>query len=95
MGKKSRIKKIEKQTSVDVKPAEAKHTFRLVHSTYIHILLIIIIGLLSYANTFHAPFQWDEGYFIVDNPIVKDMGFFTEPSKAHDLGELSDFITRR
>ncbi len=98
MGKIFRIKKLknaEKQIPGDIKQADAKHTFRLVRNTYIHILLIVLVGFLSYANTFNAPFQWDEGDFIVDNPIVKDMGFFTEPSKAHNLGELADFFTRR
>jgi hypothetical protein len=40
---------------------------------------------LAYSNTFHAPFQWDEMDYIVNNPIIKDMSFFTDTSKASGL----------
>lgn len=38
--------------------------------------------IFSYSNTFNSPFQWDEGKFIAENPIVKDLSYFFEPSKA-------------
>jgi tetratricopeptide (TPR) repeat protein len=50
-----------------------------------HIFLIVILGLLAYSNTFNAPFQWDEEHFIVENPIIKDLNYFLEPSKAEGL----------
>lgn len=36
-----------------------------------HILLIIILGLLSYMNTFNAPFEFDDYDAIVQNPVIK------------------------
>jgi protein O-mannosyl-transferase len=47
-----------------------------------HVILICLVGLVIYSNTFHVPFQWDEFRFIRDNPIVKDLVYFIEPSKA-------------
>ncbi|MBI4823806.1 MAG: hypothetical protein HY805_06215, partial [Nitrospirae bacterium] len=47
-----------------------------------YIIFIALIGLLSYSNTFNSPFQWDEDYLIAQNPIVKDLSYFLEPSKA-------------
>ncbi len=47
-----------------------------------HILLIIILGILSYSNTFDVPFQYDDREVIVNNNIVKRLNYFTEPSKA-------------
>lgn len=47
-----------------------------------HLLLILVLGLLVYSNTFHSPFQWDESDYIVGNPIIKSLGYFAEPSRA-------------
>ncbi|PLX85491.1 MAG: hypothetical protein C0617_04140 [Desulfuromonas sp.] len=41
-----------------------------------HILLIALAGLAAYANTFGAPFVFDDKYAIVDNPVIKDLGNF-------------------
>ncbi|MBI4824045.1 MAG: hypothetical protein HY805_07445 [Nitrospirae bacterium] len=54
----------------------------LVSKPIIHLCLIALIGILSYSNTFNSPFQWDEKSFIAKNPIVKDLSYFLEPSKA-------------
>jgi tetratricopeptide (TPR) repeat protein len=48
----------------------------------IHCLLIIAIGILAYSNSLDSPFQWDEKDFIFQNPIVKNLRYFLEPSKA-------------
>ncbi len=47
-----------------------------------HALLIILLGLIAYSNTFHVPFLLDDKDVIVENPIVKDLNIFAEPSKA-------------
>ena len=70
------IKKIEKHDFDNIELVETDHKTRFINNTFLHIFLIIIIGFLSYANTFHVPFQWDEGYFIVDNPPYPKI-FFT------------------
>jgi Tfp pilus assembly protein PilF len=58
------------------------------------ILLILIVGIIAYSNTFNVPFQWDEDMFIKHNPIIKDLGNFLEPSKARDYPLYADLILR-
>jgi Tfp pilus assembly protein PilF len=48
-------------------------------------LLVALVGILVYSNSLHVPFQWDENDFIVQNPIVKNLGYFWNPSRAADL----------
>ncbi|MBI5633805.1 MAG: tetratricopeptide repeat protein [Nitrospirae bacterium] len=66
----------------------------ILHKPAAHILLIVILGLLAYSNTFNVPFQWDDKALIADNPLVKDLGYFLEPSKAKDYSEYSLFLRR-
>ncbi|MDP3111369.1 MAG: tetratricopeptide repeat protein [Thermodesulfovibrionales bacterium] len=54
-----------------------------------HILLIIILGLLAYSNTFHVPFLWDDIGHIVENPKLKYLSNFWPPSGARWLGFLT------
>lgn len=55
----------------------------------VHILLILLLGLLVYSNTFYVPFQWDEEKSIIKNPFLKDFSHFFNLSKAqgHELYE--------
>lgn len=63
-------------------------------SVFLHLTLIGLLGLLAYCNTFHAPFQWDESAFISNNPIVKDMGYFLDLSRAKSF-EFYDAVRNR
>ena len=54
----------------------------ILNKRLLHVTIICLLGLMAYSNTFHVPFQWDEFRYIKDNPIVKDLGYFAEPSKA-------------
>jgi tetratricopeptide (TPR) repeat protein len=49
------------------------------------VFLIIVLGLLVYSNTFHVPFQFDDKSNIVENPLVKDLQYFTTPSKLQQV----------
>jgi tetratricopeptide (TPR) repeat protein len=60
----------------------------------IHILLIAVIGLLAYSNTFQAPMQWDEDVFLSENPIIKNLDYFLGPSNAKGMLFYSGFINR-
>ena len=51
----------------------------------VQMVLIAVIGILLYSNTLHSPFQWDELKFIETNPIIKDLGYFLDPSRAEGL----------
>jgi tetratricopeptide (TPR) repeat protein len=52
------------------------------HKSLFHVLLIILLSLLAYSNTIHVPFHFDDANVIVENPIIKDLRFFADPSKA-------------
>jgi tetratricopeptide (TPR) repeat protein len=57
----------------------------ILRRTRLHFLLIALLGLIIYSNTFHATFHYDGGRFIEENPFIKDIGYFMEPSRADDL----------
>src|SRR5208337_1133029 len=46
------------------------------------IACLVVLVLIIYSNTLNAPFQLDEDEFFVNNPIVKDLHYFTSPSDA-------------
>jgi hypothetical protein len=46
-------------------------------SVALHLVLITLLGLLVYSNTFDAPFQWDGIDHIVKNSALRDLDNFT------------------
>ena len=44
---------------------------------YFHLIVIAIVGLAAYSNSFEVPFQFDDSFNIAANPIIKDLGNFT------------------
>jgi hypothetical protein len=54
----------------------------LFQKTFTHLILIVILGLIAYSNTFHVPFYFDDKSVIVENPIIKDFQYFTSPLKS-------------
>jgi tetratricopeptide (TPR) repeat protein len=50
-------------------------------------LLIALVGILAYANTFTAPFQFDDDAYIVNNPIIRTFHYFLAPSDITGLTE--------
>ena len=59
-----------------------------------HLAVIIFLATLVFANTLHVPFQWDGLEFIADNPIIHDLGNFTDPSGAEDYKWYGAFKSR-
>ncbi|MBI5407765.1 MAG: tetratricopeptide repeat protein, partial [Nitrospirae bacterium] len=52
----------------------------------VHLVIISLLGLLAYSDTFNAPFQWDEYRIFEKEPsIIKDLSYFSHPSKAKAL----------
>lgn len=47
----------------------------------VHMVLIIVLSLFAYSNTFQGSFAFDDGRFIVKNPLVKDLSYFPNPLK--------------
>lgn len=60
----------------------------------VYFIVIALFGLVAYSNSIHSPFQWDEKEFIAENPIVKDLSYFLEPSKAEGLKHYGDLKRR-
>lgn len=61
------------------------------HTPLIHIMLILLLGFIAYSNTFHVPFQFDDEPVIVENPIVRNLHYFVEPSKAQQFTGLFEY----
>ena len=45
-------------------------------------MLVIILGVIGYSNTFNVPFIFDDEPNIVNNPIIKNLDYYTTPAKA-------------
>jgi Tfp pilus assembly protein PilF len=54
---------------------------------FIHLLAIIFITFLIYSNTFNAPFQFDDAPNIVDNPAIKNLHYFSDPSRVENVNK--------
>ncbi|MBI5195488.1 MAG: hypothetical protein HZA10_04105, partial [Nitrospirae bacterium] len=61
----------------------------LLHKPIVHILLIVIIGLIAYSNTFHVPFQFDDHNFIVDNHKLRNLSSFWPTAGSRWVGFLT------
>ncbi len=57
--------------------------------SYVVMMLIVLVGILSYANTFRVPFQFDDNSYIVNNPIIRTFHYFLAPSDVAKLTEYS------
>src|SRR5208282_3797185 len=73
----------------------AKNTFASKAPTVgVHIACLVFFIIIIYSNTLNAPFQWDESFFIVDNPIIKNLHYFTSPSAAKGFKLYTALINR-
>jgi Tfp pilus assembly protein PilF len=52
-------------------------------------LLIVLVGIAAYANTFSVPFQFDDDAYIVNNPIIRSFHYFLSPDDVAGLTEQS------
>ncbi len=62
----------------------------LLYKPAVHVFLILLLGFISYSNSFHTSFHFDDEPNIVVNPIIKDLRLYSSPSKArvfHNPGE--------
>ena len=44
----------------------------------VHILIIVVLGILIYSNTFNVPFVLDDIDSIIYNPVIKDVRHFID-----------------
>jgi tetratricopeptide (TPR) repeat protein len=66
------------------RPSQGLDASFLLQKKVIHIVLIAVLGLLAYSNTFHSPFMWDERREIIENPVIKDLDNFLSSTKGYD-----------
>jgi tetratricopeptide (TPR) repeat protein len=66
-------------------PSYDNRIWTFLQKPILHILLIAIVGLLAYSNTFDVPFNFDDIGGIAKNPIIKDLNYFVEPSRVKGL----------
>ena len=91
MSKASRKKKLKRENSGETLPgfppedvySAPFRSFTL--KTYLHLLLIAVIGVMAYSNTFHVPFVLDDVAQIQNNQMVKDVHNFLLALKGHDF----------
>ncbi|HKN18577.1 MAG TPA: hypothetical protein VJW95_02175, partial [Dissulfurispiraceae bacterium] len=68
---------------------------KVYNKPFIHILLIAVIGILAYSNTFEVPFMFDDkapNGQIEDNLMIRDLGNFSLALKGHDFGGAEGYI---
>ncbi len=56
---------------------------------YLYLLLFIVLGFTIYSGVFNAPFVFDDGLYIVQNPPVRDLSHFLDFSGTRYIGFLS------
>jgi tetratricopeptide (TPR) repeat protein len=49
------------------------------------VLLILIVALIAYSNSFDVPFQFDDKASIKENILIKDFRYFKNPPRAEDV----------
>jgi len=60
--------------------------FRVLSGMRLHLALIAFLGLFAYSDTLSVPFQWDEKFFILKNPFIKNPEcLFSEEFSATEL----------
>ncbi|MCG6534800.1 MAG: tetratricopeptide repeat protein [Syntrophales bacterium LBB04] len=87
MGKSLRTRKVAKEVRIDEKRSE-----RLKRPDYsgflekniVHVLLITVIALLAYSNTFNTPFQLDDTSQIVENNLLGNLDNFILNTKGYN-----------
>jgi hypothetical protein len=57
----------------------------------VSIIIIALLGLLAYSNTFKVPFVFDDRPNIVDNPIMRDLEYFIDPSRASNFKDYAEY----
>jgi tetratricopeptide (TPR) repeat protein len=56
----------------------------------LHFTLIALVGLLVYSNTLESPFVLDDRSYILENPFIKDINYFTDSTSLESFSEKLD-----
>lgn len=47
-------------------------------------LILAVVVIIIYSNTLHAPFEFDDNEYIIENPAIRDLDNLINPSGARD-----------
>ncbi len=54
--------------------------------TYVHLVIVAVIGVAAYSNTFRVPFEFDDFDMIQNNLMIRSLDNFLLALKGHDFG---------
>lgn len=77
------------KTGVSDKTGAGYKSTKIFYSPLFHILLISVIGLIVYSNTFHSAFYYDDVPLIAENDTIKALNNFWPPSGSRYIGMLT------
>ena len=77
------------KTGVSDKTGAGYKSTKIFYSPLFHILLISVIGLIVYSNTFHSAFYYDDVPLIAENNTIKALNNFWPPSGSRYIGMLT------
>jgi hypothetical protein len=89
MGKSSSKKKRNRETQAQppagssLAPGQAEGLQSFFSKTALHLLLVAVIGIIAYSNTFRAPFLFDDRAQIQNNQMIKDPANFLLALEGH------------
>lgn len=84
MAKGSKRKASDNQKKGDKTPTGSVKSAAFLWKPVVHILIIVILGILIYSNTFNAPFVFDDIYSITHAPGIKDIRNFFNLQSMYD-----------
>jgi tetratricopeptide (TPR) repeat protein len=95
MSKKNKSKKSNAPKTLEQAPLKLPVKPRIYNRLSVHMVLIAIIGMLAYSNTFSVPFMFDDkapNGQIEDNLMIRDLGNFILALKGHDFSGKEGYI---
>jgi tetratricopeptide (TPR) repeat protein len=65
----------------------------ILHRSIFHLFLIAFLSLIAYSNTFESSFHFDDKHYIVENPAIKNLRNFVQPSSSVDFSREFQYKT--
>ena len=78
MAKGSKRKASNSQKRADKMPTGSVRSADFFRKPVVHILIIVVLGILIYSNTFNVPFVFDDIHSIIYNSGIKDVRHFID-----------------
>src|SRR5665811_865396 len=84
MAKKSKRKVSENKKKADKMTPGSVESAAFFRKPFVHILIIVVLGILIYSNTFNAPFAYDDISNIINNSSIKDIHHIINSQTIYD-----------